>query len=273
VTRIHEVTSLDDPAIEAFRDVRDRDLKGRDQLFMAESELVLLRLLRQPDQVHAVLISPEKYRRLQDALRVLPETTPIHVASLDLIGEIAGFHVHRGVLATGVRPTREQLRPEVLMASIPRDSACTLLLATGMTNVDNMGSLFRNAAAFGVDGVLLDDTCCDPLYRKAIRVSMGHVLNVPWAITADWAATLAAMRSQWSVQLVGAECDPRATPIQSVALEPRVGFVLGAEGPGLDPATLDACDQIVEIPMAVGVPSLNVSTAAAILLWERWRAH
>ena len=267
----HQIDSLDDPRIEPFRDVRDRDLRGRDGLFMAESELVLQRLLRQPERLHALLLSPEKFSRLEGALANLPDAVPIYIADLELMGRIAGFHVHRGVLATGHRPSSEELDASTLLAGFKNSNRCTLLMATGITNVDNMGSLFRNAAAFGVDAVILNANCCDPLYRKAIRVSMGHVLGMPWAIAEDWVATLGLLRTSLGMQVWAAECDSRSVPATSIGQPDRLAIVMGPEGSGLDERTLEACSSIVEIPMSIGVPSLNVATAAAILLWERSR--
>ena len=267
----HQIESLDDPRIEPFRDVRDRDLRGRDGLFMAESELVLQRLLRQPERLHALLLSPEKFSRLEGALADLPDAVPIYIADLELMGRIAGFHVHRGVLATGQRPSSEELNASALLAGFKNSNRCTLLMATGITNVDNMGSLFRNAAAFGVDAVILDANCCDPLYRKSIRVSMGHVLGMPWAIAEDWVETLGLLRTSLGMQVWAAECDSRSVPATSIGQPDRLAIVMGPEGSGLDERTLEVCSSIVEIPMSIGVPSLNVATAAAILLWERSR--
>ena len=267
----HQIQSLDDPRIEPFRDVRDRDLRGRDGLFMAESELVLQRLLRQPERLHALLLSPEKFSRLEESLADLPDSVPVYVADLDLMGRIAGFHVHRGVLATGHRPSASELEVSGILERLDVSSPCTLLMATGITNVDNMGSLFRNAAAFGIDAVLLDVNCCDPLYRKAIRVSMGHVLGMPWAIVEDWLGTLQMLQSELGMEAWAAECDPRSVSATTLSEPDRLAIVMGPEGSGLDEQTLQACSSIVEIPMAAGVPSLNVATAAAILLWERSR--
>ncbi|MEE2908586.1 MAG: RNA methyltransferase [Planctomycetota bacterium] len=267
----HLIQALDDPRVDSFRDVRDRDLRGRDGLFMAESELVIRRLIRQPERLHSVLLSPEKHDRLQDVLQTLPESVPVYIADLAMMGEIAGFHVHRGALATGHRPPAESLIVEHVMGALDMAQGCTLLLARGLTNVDNMGALFRNAAAFGVDAVILDDACCDPLYRKAIRVSMGHVLAVPWAIADDWIKTLQSLQSRWGVHLAAAECRPSSVSAAHMNLPERAGLVLGSEGHGLDDETLEACDAVIEIPMADGIPSLNVATASAILLWERRR--
>lgn len=266
------IKSLDDPRVDAFRDVRDRDLRGRDGFFMAESELVLRRLLRQPERLHSLLVSREKWDRLESELQDLPESIPIYVADLNVIGEVAGFHVHRGVLAIGHRPDARELSMDHVLGGLDRSTPRTLLLAMGITNVDNMGSLFRNAAAFGIDAIILDGSCCDPLYRKSIRVSMGHVLGVPWAVTEDWGASLEELKGRWGIHLVAAECDQRSRCVSDFPFPDHVGLVMGTEGAGLDEQTLSICDSIVEIPMAREVPSLNVATAAAVLMWERRRS-
>tara|TARA_Y100000589_G_scaffold156383_2_gene148948 strand:- start:14983 stop:15816 length:834 start_codon:yes stop_codon:yes gene_type:complete len=270
----HDVTDPGDPRVGVFRDVRDRDLRGRDGLFMAESELVLRRLLATPDRLQSLLLSHGKFEALRDTLDVLPDDVPVYTASLELLGGIAGFHVHRGVLASGHRPEDADLRLDRSLGHLRETDRCTLLLAEGITNVDNMGSLFRNAAALGVDGVVLDPTCCDPLYRKAIRVSMGHVFTVPWAIASsgEWPAVLSRLRDDWGCRLLAAERCDGAQPIWNIDWTARCGLLVGAEGDGLTEATLAACDAVVEIPMHGEVPSVNVAAAAAICLYERMRS-
>jgi tRNA G18 (ribose-2'-O)-methylase SpoU len=131
-----------------------------------------------------------------------------------------------------------------------------------LNDFENLGALFRNAAAFGVDAVLLDPQCADPLYRRSVRVSMGHVLRVPFAVLPGaWPDSLAALRDFTVLALTP---DPSATPLRDVPVPPRWAVLLGAEGPGLSPAALAAADLRVRIPMAPGVDSLNVATAAAV---------
>jgi tRNA G18 (ribose-2'-O)-methylase SpoU len=262
------ITSLADPRIEVFRDVRDRDLRGRDGVFMAESELVIRRLLRTPRIVESLLLSPPRYQRMREDLAALPPQVPVFVADLPLMCRIAGFPVHRGALASGRRPGSEQLTLDGALGHLRQAAACRLLLAEGITNVDNMGGLFRNAAAFGLDGVVVDPTCCDPLYRKAIRVSMGHVLTVPYATPADWPEAIDRLRREWGLTLIAAETAPTAIPLAGAPRSQRLGVVVGSEGAGLAPATVSACDAICAIPMAEGVPSLNVACASAVFLYE-----
>jgi len=151
------------------------------------------------------------------------------------------------------------------------DFHLTLLIAQGITNVDNMGALFRNAAAFGVRGVVLDPTCCDPLYRKAIRVSMGHVLSIPYAVSHNWPGDLERLKQEWGVTLIAAESHARAVPPWQMPKARRAGIVLGSEGHGLSEETLRHCDAICAIPMSNHVPSINVAVASAVLLYELHR--
>ncbi len=265
------ITSLDDPQVDAFRDVRDKDLRGRDHLFMAESELVLRRLLRVPNRLHSIFLSHNKYERMAGDLAELPASIPIYVTDIDLMTEIAGFHIHRGVLAAGYRLARDELSLDQALRHLKARNNCLLIIAEGLTNVDNMGGLFRNAAAFGVDGIILDPTCCDPLYRKAIRVSMGHALSIPYAIVQDWPGELIKLKQNWGVSLFGAENTPAAKPLWNLPKQQKLGMIFGSEGHGLSTDALAMCDEIYHIPMKEGVPSLNVANASAVFLYEQCR--
>jgi tRNA G18 (ribose-2'-O)-methylase SpoU len=268
---IIEITSLDDPRVDVYRNVRDADLRGREHLFMAESELVLRRLMNSPQRLHSMLISPEKLDRMRDAIDRLPQTVPAYVADLKLIHEIAAFHIHRGCLAAGFRPSAAELMLDAILAPLRGRERCCVLLAEGVTNVDNMGALFRNAAAFGVDAIVLDPLCCDPLYRKAIRVSMGHVLSIPYAVSADWLNDLARLKKEWGMTLVAAELATGAAPLWEMPAAAWLGMVFGSEGHGLPRATLDACDAVCAIPMSAAGSSLNIAVASAVFLYERSR--
>ena len=270
---IQPITSLSDPRLDPYRDVRDKDLRGRDRLFMAESDLVIRRLLRQPDRLHSLFLSPTRLEALGTALHTVPDEIPIFVAPVDLMTQVAGFHIHRGVLAAGRRPTRAELRPEVALADLRgRDELC-LLVAEGLTNVDNIGALFRNGAAFGVDGILLDPACCDPLYRKAIRVSMGHVFSIPWAVSTAWPDDLAWLQRELGVTVIAAELDDRSVPLWEIPRGPKRAFLFGAEATGVSAEVRESCDALVEIPMAPGVASLNVSVTSAIVLYAARFGH
>jgi tRNA G18 (ribose-2'-O)-methylase SpoU len=266
----HAVASSEDPRIDVFRDVRDRDLRGRDGIFMAESELVVRRLLRTPERLHSLLLSPPRFEAMQDVLVNLPDALQVFVAPLPLMESIAGFHIHRGVLAAGLRPSTDDLALAPFIKALPATGPCVVLGAAGITNVDNMGGLFRVAAAFGAAGVVLDARCCDPLYRKAIRVSMGHTLSVPFAVADDLLLGMAALLD-WGLPTWAMESDVEAVQLHHAPPPERAFVLVGNEGKGLSQDVRMAAHTVAEIPMAPGVPSLNVVCAASVALWERSR--
>ena len=261
-----EITTLEDPRVEPFRNVRDADLRGRDHLCMVESEMVVRRLLDTDWEIHSVLVSPTKCQRLASVLR--DRDVPILVADISLMSEITGFNIHRGVLAAVRRPPPESHSVQRLIQKFQGKEQLSLLMAEGITNIDNMGSLFRNAAAFGVDAIVLDECCCDPLYRKSIRVSMGHALSIPFAITEDWNSELHELKQALSIKLIGCEISENAVPMWEVEQGDRFGLVMGGEKHGLTQSTIDTCDAIAQIPMSARVPSINVGVASAVALYE-----
>ncbi len=265
------VSSYDDPRVDAYRNVRDADLRGRHHLFMVESEMVVRRLLQLNWSLHSVFLSPNKFERMSDLL--MNCDVPIFVADVELMSEISGFHIHRGALSAVHRPPREVLSEDNLFQSLIHKDKISLLLAERITNVDNMGSLFRNAAAFGVDALLFDHQCCDPLYRKAIRVSMGHTLSIPWAIAEDWDFALKRIKTELGVTIIGCESGTQAIPLWEVPINDRTAFVMGEEKSGLSPSTMSLCDCIAEIPMSGNVPSINVAVASAVALYDSLRRN
>ncbi|GJM18416.1 MAG: hypothetical tRNA/rRNA methyltransferase [Phycisphaeraceae bacterium] len=236
-------------------------------LFMAEGELVLDHLLASRYRPESVLITPRRLEALAPATRAaldaLPGSVPIYTAEREVMAEICGFDIHRGVLAAARRG--EDRDPYEVAAG-----ARTLVVLEDLTNHDNVGSIFRSAAALaGLDrvGVLLSPRCCDPLYRKAVRVSMGLALRVPFATLADWPGGLARLAElgfeTWALTLgAGSEDITHARAPEGG----RVAVLVGTEGPGLTPAALAAADRRVRIPIAAGVDSLNAGVAAAIAL-------
>ncbi|MDB5445770.1 MAG: methyltransferase [Phenylobacterium sp.] len=253
------VTDPGDPRLEAYREIRERDLVGRAGLFVAEGRVVLEKLVaagRHP--LRSVLVSEAKRPGLADLLARLPPETPVYVAAQPVMDAIAGFAIHRGVLGIG---ERREPAVEALLAGLA--PTATVVGLSAIANHDNMGGVFRNAAAFGADAVLLDAACCDPLYRKAIRVSVGAALTTPFACLApgeDLAATLA--RAGFEVLALS----PRGeTELGELACGRRVAALFGAEGPGLAPELL-ARARTVRIAMAAGFDSLNVATTSGLVL-------
>jgi tRNA G18 (ribose-2'-O)-methylase SpoU len=254
------VTDPDDPAVAPFRAIKERDLVGREGLFIAEGETVLRAFVRDaPERVVSLLIDPKRKDKLAEVFAGLPDETPVHLADQAVVDAIAGFHLHRGVLAVGRKP--EPVAAGALLARLP--GRAVVLALCGIANHDNIGGIYRNAAAFGADAVILDADCCDPLYRKAIRVSVGAALSVPTARLErgeDIAELLAATGFEsLALSPSATETLARLTPA------PRTAVLLGAEGPGLPPEVM-AGARTVGIPMAGGFDSLNVATTSGIVL-------
>lgn len=254
------VTDPDDPAVAPFRSIKERDLVGREGLFIAEGETVLRAFVRDaPERVVSLLIDPKRRDKLEDVFAGLPEDVPVHLADQAVLDAIAGFHLHRGVLAVGRKP--EPVAAADLLAGLP--ALAMVLVLCGIANHDNIGGIYRNAAAFGADAVILDADCCDPLYRKAIRVSVGAALSVPTARLerGEDIADLLAWTGFEALAL-----SPSASEILArLKPAPRTAVLLGAEGPGLSPQVM-ARARTVGIPMANGFDSLNVATTSGIVL-------
>lgn len=259
VTRIEDPR---DPRIAAYLDIRERDLVGREGRFVAEGKVVLAALFAGGRfEAESVLVAENRLEGLGGTLAAAPDDLPVHVASAAVMDAIAGFPIHRGILAIGRRRAPETA--EELLGSLPRRA--TLVVLVGLANHDNVGAIFRNAAAFGADAVLLDETSCDPLYRKAIRVSVGAVLKVPFARGGDVAGLVEAVRRHGFETI--ALSPSGKEDVRSIGRAERVALVLGTEGTGL-PATLLAGLRTARIAMAPGFDSLNVAAASAIALHE-----
>ena len=250
-----------DPRVAAFLDIRERDLTGRQGLFVAEGEVVL-RVLVSPASLCrpvAALIADRRLAALGQVTAGLPADVPVFAASQPVLDRIAGFQLHRGILALGEKPAPASF--EDLLAAAPDEAV--VVLACGIGNHDNMGGIFRAAAAFGASAVLLDRFCCDPFYRKAIRVSVGAVLRTPMVAGADAETLIGGLQAAGFRVLA---MSPGATaPLHLVSRGGRVAIVLGSEGPGLPAGLLERCDSVA-IPMSGGFDSLNVATAGAIAL-------
>jgi tRNA G18 (ribose-2'-O)-methylase SpoU len=255
------VSNPADPRLAPYVAVRERDLVGRRGQFIAEGGVVLRVLLGGGARCRAssLLVAENRLERIAPMLEALDESTPVYVANQAVMDAVVGFHIHRGLLAHGERPS--DLGADALLADLPPRS--TVLALFGIANHDNMGGLFRNAAAFGAGALLLDDTCCDPLYRKAIRVSVGATLKVPFARLAAGEDVLALL-SRHRFETLALTPSGRE-PLAGVRPPERSAILLGAEGPGLAEALLVGA-RTVTIPMAPGWDSLNVAAASAVVL-------
>ncbi|HEY2206743.1 MAG TPA: RNA methyltransferase [Pseudonocardia sp.] len=261
------VDDPEDPRVDDFRDLtaadRRPDRPGGRGLVIAEGVVVVRRLLASPYPVRALLGVPARLDDLAEDLAGVP--APAYRTSPEVMSEVVGFHLNRGVLAVADRAA-----PVDPLALAADPSARVLAVLEGVNDHENLGSVFRNAAALGAAGVLLGPRCADPLYRRSVRVSMGHVLRVPFAtLPAEppWPSALDTLRAGGR-RVVALTPRRGARPLPEAGLgDGPVALLLGAEGPGLSEPALDAADGWARIPMADGVDSLNVATAAAVAFY------
>lgn len=287
---------LDDPRVAFYRDVRDADLRGAHALFLVESAACIERWLegvakrrageRLPPsvEVHSLLLAPEALERLRPAID-RAEAAPVFVAPPELIERLSGFDHHHGALGLGRRApdaaldalvasmlegARTPQAPDPAPAAGATASHRVLLATDGVVHVDNMGSLFRNAFAFGAAGVLRSGDSADPLVRKTIRISMGRVFSVPWATSRDLGADLALLRGR-GFRVIVAEDLPDALDVRDCPFGDPCVIVFGAEGRGVARGIIAAADACCRIRTRPGV-SINVAVASAIVLHEAMRA-
>lgn len=262
-------TWVDDPHAEHLRDYFSltdvalrRVVEPERGLFMAESDKVIRRALSSGHRLRSLLMTPRWVDEWPDLLATAREQgAPVYVAAPQVAEAMTGFHLHRGVLAAMQRP--EPLPLERVLAGARR-----VAVLEDIVDHTNVGAAFRSAAALGVDAVLVTPRCADPLYRRAVRVSMGTVFQVPWTRIDPWPAGVATLRGMGFTVAALALADEAVT-LEDLEREPpeRLALVLGTEGDGLARSTVQAADVVVRIPMGGGVDSLNVAAASAVAFW------
>jgi tRNA G18 (ribose-2'-O)-methylase SpoU len=265
---IVRVGRIDDARLVEYRDLGDPELVRRRGLFIAEGRLVVQRLIEHPAlSVRSVLVSEAARQALAPALERLPDRVPVYVCDARDFAGLTGYNVHRGCLALAERPAPRPL--DVLL-----DGAQLVLALEAITNADNVGGAFRNAAAFGVDAVLLSPTCCDPLYRKAIRTSMAATLQVPFARADDRPTVFGTLRARGFTVVALTPREPAEDLDRAAASRnwpDRLALVAGTEGAGLSDEVETLADRRVRIPVSSGVDSLNVAVAVGIALYAMRR--
>lgn len=257
------VADLDDPRLADYAHLRAPSrrmaLERERGIFTVEGRLSIEALVESRYEVRSLFVAEEHVARVASLVHT---EAPIFTMPAEAMTAVTGVHFHRGVLAVAERPELPSVAELVAEAR-------TLLVLEAVNDHENIGALFRNAAAFGVDAVVLDPTTTDPLYRRSTRVSLGHVLRVPFARVADegWPQALTDL-AEAGFATLALTPDPGAEALGRIVADPpaRIALVLGAEGPGLTGAALAATTRRVRIPMAPGVDSVNVATAAAIAL-------
>ncbi|MCJ1688886.1 RNA methyltransferase [Rathayibacter sp. VKM Ac-2927] len=257
-----EVRSLEDPRLRDYAhttDVALKNARGPHGLYLAESALVLERALAAGHRPRSVLSlggSVEKAERLLGDRDV-----PVFTGPGELLAELTGYTLHRGLIAALDRPVLAD--PAELLAGARR-----VVVLENVVDPTNVGAIFRSVGAIGADAVLVTPRCSDPFYRRAIRVSMGTVLQVPWTRVGDWPSTRALLHGA-GFTIAAMALTPEAVPLRdfAAATPERVALVLGTEGEGLTEEALAAADVAVQIPMRHGIDSLNVAAASAVAMW------
>lgn len=267
-TRLRDYVALTDVSLR-------KSLEAERGLYMAEGDKVIRRAIRVGHQPRSFLMAQRWLDPLRPAIEQATGSadggnTPVFIASEQLIEQLTGFHVHRGALAAMHRP------PERDLAEIigPDSSARRIVVLENLVNHTNTGAVFRSVAAMGFDGVLLTDSATDPLYRRAVRVSMGSVFKLPWTRIHGWPRALSTLKEHGWITVALAlredalSLDEFAQLDMVRADDSRIALILGTEGDGLSPATIKHADYTVMIPMAAGIDSLNVAAAGAVAAWE-----
>lgn len=266
------ISSLDDPRVQPYRQLKGSDVMRRGELFIAEGNKVVERLLQSDFETVSVLISEK--REAEWGPKV-PADVPLYVIPQELGALLVGFNFHVGVVACGRRrrsPTLEEVIREAGGPTFDQQplttlhSPLTLTVCPNCDNPENLGAIIRISRGFGVDAVILGKGCCDPFSRRVLRVSMGAAFRVPIVESRDLAADLARLQNEWRVELAATVLDPHAEPLHTARRGDRLAILFGNEHAGLSEEWIARCDRRLTIPMTGEADSLNVSVAAGIFL-------
>ena len=255
------ITTIDDPRLLSYRELSQRNLTRQSGLFIAEGEKVVERLIASDFEVASLLAEPAFAERYAPQV---PSETPIYVVSRDQLEATIGFNFHRGILACGRRRPKPRI-PEFVAQLAGTKS--TVVVCPNVHDPTNLGSIIRSTAAFGCDAILLGSLCADPFSRRVLRVSMGTALHLPILESSDLLADLGALAAE-HYELVATVIDSTAEPLATAQRTSRLALLLGSEAHGLGSQWLNLAHRRVTIPMHVGIDSLNVSVAAAVLLYH-----
>ena len=261
---LHQIDSLDHPSLAPYRTMRRPAEHAEQGIFVAEGQKVVLRLLQSPDfQVVSLLIPPDWMDEHGELVQARPESIDVFIANKSVLEDLIGFSMYQGVLAVGRIPAQPSLQSTLEHAARPH----LLLAADALANAANMGAVMRNCTAFGVQAMVVGETCSPPWLRRSVRSSMGAIFDLPIITTASLALTLKELRTR-GVRVVGAHPCADGPTLAGLNLTGDVCIVVGSEGNGLRPEVLEACDEHAAIPMQQGVDSINVTSAATVFLYE-----
>jgi len=253
------ITSIDDPRIEAYRTLKEREIisSGR---FIAEGEHLVKRLLASSFKTKSVFIA-EKH--VEEIAKIVPQDVPLYVSSHDVMNQIIGYKFHSGIIACGLRGKKRTIDD-----TIRRSGKLTLMILPEIANAENLGGLIRVAAGFGVNAIILGERSCDPFLRQSVRVSMGNIFNVPMIESLNLAGDVVRLRDEFQVDLLATVLDDNAIDLHDLKREDRFAILLGNEAQGLPREMVELCQKKVTIPMQLGTDSLNVAVSAGIFLFH-----
>lgn len=257
------IHDADDPRLDYYRGLRDRRLADASGRFIAEGRRLTERLIASTLTVESILVDDRRAREIGE---IAPPQVPVYQASSQVMAQLAGFAIHTGVLSVGLRP-RNPTIDELIEPS--GDGPITLMATSMLKEPANVGAIVRTCAAFGVTGLIIGPRCCDPFYRRAVRVSMGTVFRLPIRRSDDLAADIAALQQHHHVQCIATTLNDaeRLHDMRRPAND-RLALLLGHEVDGLEPELEALCDRRVTLPMHLGTDSLNVSVAAAVFCYH-----
>lgn len=269
---VHTISTLNDSRLDVYRSLTDVALRSTREpesgIYIAESAKVISRAVQAGHTPLSILMESSWLARMTELLgpSLMASDLDVFVGDHDLLEELTGFHVHRGALAA-------MQRPQEISVTQAISGAQRIVILENIVDHTNVGAIFRSAAGLGIDAILVTPQCADPLYRRSIRVSMGTVFSIPWTRVRNWPSALEELHAQ-DYHTVALSPGPNSQSLDDFVSHEhgKVAFVLGAEGHGLTPDSMDKCQSIVHIPMSHGVDSLNVAAAAAVVFWAM-RAH
>jgi tRNA G18 (ribose-2'-O)-methylase SpoU len=257
------IETLDDPRVWHYRDLKDRALDRSGRWFIAEGEHVVRRLLTSDFEVESVFLSEKHVEEISPIVRA---GVPVYSAPQRMMERVLGFKFHSGIIACGKRKPRRGI--DQVFSEIPRERPLTIVVCPDISNVENIGSIVRLCAGFGIDALVLGEHCHDPFWRQSVRVSMGTIFSLTIVQSDNLLRDMARLRIEWGVELAATVTDGDAEPLAGASRPSRFGLVLGNEAQGLDADHVKACDRRVTIPMKLGTDSLNVAVAAGIFFYH-----
>ncbi len=265
MSNIHFFDSASNPKLEAYQNLKDAGRLKREGRFITEGRYVTERLLLSDYDTESLLISENRVESFRDDLQCdVPSDVPVYVLPEKEIEELVGFQFHRGILGCGKRGLNLDIE-NILPSS---EEPLLLSICPDVGQAENLGQIIRSSRAFGVDALILGESCCDPFSRRALRVSMGNALYLPIYTSSNIAHDLAHLKVDWGIELVGTTLDEEALSLPETQFHSRVGLIFGNESKGMRQEVKDLCDHLVTIPMQTGMDSLNVGVAAGIFLYQ-----